>query len=80
VTYDLSTSEYDLDSAKVNQHAKHLGQRSCRPRSKVTVCIRTHPNDCSIWTTEMGWQNYAFYWCTCYATTPMCLPTRRNLF
>ena len=48
------TFALDLDSVKLNQHAKYLGQRSFS--SKVIVRIdthkHTHPTDCSALTTK----------------------------
>jgi len=35
------TFEYDLDSVKVNQHAKHIGQRSFNSK----FCLDTHTRD-----------------------------------
>jgi len=51
--YNLSltlTFECDLDSVKVNQHAKYLGQRSFQ--AKVTV--RTHRHSPTGITKEVG--------------------------
>jgi len=54
------TFKHDLDSVKMNQHAKHLGQRSLSV--KVIIWIHTHththPTNCSTWTIKLVSNEY----------------------
>jgi len=56
-SYDLEfgpvpwTSEFCLDSAKMNKHAKYIGQRTLNSKVIVRTHRRTHLTDYSTWTT-----------------------------
>ena len=53
-----SIFDHDLDSVRMNQFEKYLGQRSLS--SKVIVRTRTHAIHCSTWTTEVVDNNVTY--------------------